>query len=342
MRLISIILLSLSLLTACSEEPAQTTKIYAFGTEIDISIYGEDKATFERTISQLEETFSEVNNLWHAWQPSVLTRINDAISTGTKIAVDDNVAGVISQARQLARDSHHLFNPAAGQLFTLWGYEQDNWFESRPPPAQAKINEWLAANPTMDDLVIDNGQLRSNNPMAKLGFGGFAKGYAVDAAINVLKAEAIDNAIINIGGDLRAIGQHGKRPWNIGIRHPRQDGVLASVTIKDDESVFSSGDYERYFEYQGKRYSHIMDPRTGYPADQAMSVTVIDNNAARADASATALFVAGDDWPKLAAKMGLKHVMLMTDEGILEMSPAMAQRVKLISYQDEPVLRDIP
>lgn len=342
MRLMSFILLSLFLLTACGEQPAKTTKIYAFGTEIDISIYGEEKATFERAVSQLEETFSDVNNLWHAWQPSVLTRINDAISTGASIAVDDNVAGVIGQAQQLARDSNHLFNPAAGQLFTMWGYEQDDWFESRPPPEQSEIDKWLATTPTMDDIVIENGQLHSINPMAKLGFGGFAKGYAVDAAINVLKAEAIDNAIINIGGDLRAIGQHGKRPWNIGIRHPRHDGVLASVTVNDDESVFSSGDYERYFEYQGKRYSHIIDPRTGYPADQAMSVTVIDNNAARADAAATALFVAGDDWPQLAAKLDLKHVMLMTDEGILEMSPAMAQRVKLISYQDEPVLRDIP
>ncbi len=342
MRLMSLILLSLCLLAACGEKPAQTAKIYAFGTEIDISIYGEDEATFERAVSQLEDTFSDVNNLWHAWQPSVLTRINDAISTGASIAVDDNVAGVIGQAQQLARDSNHLFNPAAGQLFTLWGYEQDDWFESRPPPAQTEIDAWLAANPTMDDIVIEKGQLHSINPMVKLGFGGFAKGYAVDAAIKVLKAENIDNAIVNIGGDLRAIGQHGNRPWNIGIRHPRQDGVLASVTVKDDESVFSSGDYERYFEYQGKRYPHIMDPRTGYPADQAMSVTVIDNNAARADASATALFVAGDDWPQLAAKLGLKHVMLMTDEGILEMSPAMAQRVKLISYQDEPVLRDIP
>ncbi len=342
MRLMRFILLSLFLLTACGEQPVRTTKIYAFGTEIDVSIYGEDEATFERAVGQLEDTFSDVNNLWHAWHPSVLTGINDAIAAGDSIAVDDNVIGVISQAQQLARDSNHLFNPAAGQLFTLWGYEQDDWFESRPPPEQSDIDKWLAANPTMDDIIIDNGQLHSINPIAKLGFGGFAKGYAVDAAIKVLKAEAIDNAIINIGGDLRAIGQHGKRPWNIGIRHPRQDGVLASVTVNDDESVFSSGDYERYFEYQGKRYSHIMDPRTGYPADHAMSVTVIDDNAARADASATALFVAGDDWPQLAAKMGLKHVMLMTHDGRLEMSPSMAERVKLISYQDEPVLRNIP
>lgn len=340
MRLISFILISLSLLTACGEQPAQTTKIYAFGTEIDISIHGEDEATFERVVSQLEDTFSGVNDLWHAWQPSVLTRINAAIAAGETITVDDNVATVIGQARELAQDSNHLFNPAAGQLFSLWGFEQDDWFTSRPPPTQTEINAWLAAAPTMDDIVIENGQLSSNNPMVKLGFGGFAKGYAVDAAIAVLKAENIQNAIINIGGDLRAIGQHGQRPWNIGIRHPRQDGVLASVTVRDDESVFSSGDYERYFEYQGRRYPHILDPRTGYPAEQAMSVTVIDNNAARADAAATALFVAGDNWPQLAAELGLQHVMLMNKNGILEMTPAMAERVKLISYQDEPVLRD--
>ena len=341
MRLIGLMLLSLGLLKACGEQPAQSTKIYAFGTEIDISIYGEDDEKFEHVIGQLEETFNGVNDLWHAWQPSILTKINDAIAAGENIAVDDNVATVIEQARQLADDSGHLFNPAAGKLFSLWGFEQDDWFESRPPPAQTEIDNWLTAQPTMDDIVIENGQLYSNNNMVKLGFGGFAKGYAVDAAIGVLQANDIHNAIINIGGDLRAIGQHGQRPWNIGIRHPRQDGVLASVQVHDNESVFSSGDYERYFEYEGERYPHILDPRTGYPANKAMSVTVIDTNAARADAAATALFVAGSDWPHVAAEMQLQHVMLMTADGVLEMSPAMAERVKLINYQDEPVLRDI-
>ena len=142
MRLIGFIILSISLLTACGEKTAQTAKIYAFGTEIDISIYGEDEATFEHAVSQLEDTFSGVNDLWHAWQPSILTDINDAIAAGDSIAIDDNVATVIKQARQLAHDSDHLFNPAAGQLFTLWGYEQDDWFESRPPPAQASASTW--------------------------------------------------------------------------------------------------------------------------------------------------------------------------------------------------------
>ncbi|AFJ03325.1 Thiamin biosynthesis lipoprotein ApbE [Methylophaga frappieri] len=340
MRLI-LLWVSLVLLTACQDSTTQQAKIFAFGTEIDISIYNEDRATFEQAITDLETTFTGVNDLWHAWQPSLLTEINAAIAAGEPIAVDENVAEVIAQAQALAKDSEQLFNPAAGQLFSLWGFEQDDWFSSRPPPQSSAINAWLAAAPDMTDIVIREDQLYSDNPMAKLGFGGFAKGYAVDAAIDLLKARQIDNAIVNIGGDLRAIGQHGRRAWNIGIRHPRQEGVLASVEVRHDESVFSSGDYERFFEYDGKRYSHILDPRSGYPADQAMSVTVIDNNAARADAAATALFVAGNDWPKLAAKMGLEAVMLVTASGQLELSPVMAERIKIINYDGEPRIRSI-
>lgn len=333
----------ISFLTACGEsDQALQAKFFAFGTEIDVSLYGIDEATAASTIDALEHSFSEVNDLWHAWQPSVLTQINDAIAAGESIAVDDNVATVILLAKKLAEESGQLFNPAAGNLFSLWGFEQDAWFESRPPPSQQAIDSWLAAHPTMEDISIENNRLSSKNPHAKLGFGGFAKGYAVDNAIAVLKQQGIENAVINIGGDLRAIGRHGQRPWIIGIRHPRQDGVLASVAVSGDESVFSSGDYERFFSYEGKRYPHILDPRTGYPANQAMSSTVIHQNASIADAAATAIFVAGSDWPNVAAAMGIDMVMLVTKDGVVEMSPAMQSRVKLTGYSDEPVIRDIP
>jgi len=338
-----LLVIGLSLLTACGDsDRALQAKFFAFGTEIDVSLYGVDEATAAKTIDALEQSFSDVNDLWHAWQPSVLTRINDAIAAGEPIDIDENVATVILLAQKLARESGQLFNPAAGNLFSLWGFEQDAWFESRPPPAQQDIDTWLKANPTMEDIVIENGQLSSKNPDVRLGFGGFAKGYAVDNAIAVLKQQGIENAVINIGGDLRAIGRHGKRPWIIGIRHPRHDQVLASIAVSGDESVFSSGDYERFFTYEGKRYPHILDPRTGYPADQAMSSTVIHKNASIADAAATAIFVAGSDWPSVAAEMGIEMVMLVTEDGEVEMSPAMQHRVKLTGHTGEPVIRDIP
>ena len=329
-------------LSACDSEPrARQAKFYAFGTQIDVSLYDVDEDTANKTIDVLEKSFSGVNTTWHAWQPSILTNINNAIDAGESIAIDDDVAQLIRLATQLANDSDNLFNPAAGKLFELWGFHQDNWFESHPPPSETEINLWRAKAPVMNDIVIDGNQLSSSNPMVKLGFGGFAKGFAVDAAIAALQQQGINDAIVNIGGDLRAIGSHGARPWVIGIRHPRQAGMIASIVLKGDESVFTSGDYERFFQYEGKRYPHIIDPRSGHPADQATSVTVLHSNASLADAAATALFVAGDDWPKIARSMGVEHVMLVRPDGKIEMSPKMTDRAKLISKQEPVIIRPL-
>lgn len=342
MKLIFPLILCLFLAACGNDDRARQAQFFAFGTDIDISLYGVDAETAERTSEALEQAFSAINDDWHAWQPSTLTRINEAIARGEPIAVRSEVAEVIGQAARYARDSQHLFNPAAGKLFELWGYHQDNWFESRPPPAQQDIERWLHAAPTMDNIHIENGMLRSDNAMVKLGFGAFAKGTAVDAAIDALRAMGIENALVNIGGDLRAIGRHGERPWLIGIRHPRKEHtMLASIAVADDESVFTSGDYERFFAYEGTRYPHILDPRTGYPAREAMSVTVIGQDAARADAAATALFVAGEDWPAIAASLGIDHVMLVCADGTVELSPAMNERVKLVDRSQTPRIREI-
>lgn len=343
MKLFPFLILITLLLSGCgNDDRARQAKFYAFGTEIDVSLYGVDAATADNTVSALEQSFSSINDNWHAWQPSTLTRINEAIAKGETISIQPDVAAVIDEAARYAKASQHLFNPAAGKLFELWGYHQDNWFDSRPPPVQEDINNWLAAAPSMDDIHIENNVLRSDNPMVKLGFGGFAKGTAVDTAIAALKQQGIENAIINIGGDLRAIGRHGDRPWRIGIRHPRQEGqMLASIDINDDESVFTSGDYERYFTYEGQRYPHILDPRTGYPARDNISVTVIHRQAALADAAATALVVAGDNWPEIAASLGIDHVMLMRADGQIEMTPAMTEQVRLSNPTIEPVIRQV-
>lgn len=342
MRFVPFLLLLTILLSACDNEPrARQAKFYAFGTEIDVSLYNVDESVASNTVELLEQSFSNVNNTWHAWQPSTLTDINHAISAGESITITDDVAQLINLATTLANSSQHLFNPAAGKLFELWGFHQDNWFESHPPPSESDINNWLAATPSMNDIHIKEGQLSSSNPMVKMGFGGFAKGFAVDAAITTLQQQGITDAIVNIGGDLRAIGSHGERPWIIGIRHPRQNGMLASIALQDNESVFTSGDYERFFQYEGKRYPHIIDPRTGQPADQATSVTVLHSNASIADAAATALFVAGDDWPNIARLMEIDHVMLIRPDGQIEMSPLMKDRVRLIDGHTPAIIRSI-
>jgi thiamine biosynthesis lipoprotein len=343
MKIITLLLIYLSLLlTGCDNEPAtRQATFFAFGTEIDVSLYDVDQQTASSTVKALETAFSNVNNDWHAWQPSTLTNINQAISNGGSIKISPEVTELILFAKQLAQDSQHLFNPAAGKLFEIWGFHQDNWYNSHPPPTQQELENWLAKSPSMDDIHIDNGELSSTNRAVKLGFGAFAKGVAVDTAIEALKKHNINNAIINIDGDLRAIGSHGKRPWIIGIPHPRHQRIIASVAIKQDESVFTSADYKRFFLYEGKRYTHIIDPRTAYPAEYATSVTVLHNNASIADVAATALFVAGDDWPNIAKSMGIDYVMLVRSDGNIEMSPKMKERTRLSDENKQAIIREI-
>jgi thiamine biosynthesis lipoprotein len=150
----------------------------------------------------------------------------------------------------------------------------------------------------------------------------------------------IKNAIINAGGDLRAIGlRETGEPWKIAIRHPDGESIIGSLEISGDASVFTSGGYERNFTWEGKRYHHIIDPRTGYPAVGTASVTVIHDDSTTADAAATALFVAGPgEWHRIARKMGIRFVLLITENGELQMNPAMRARLKLVDEASQKIV----
>ena len=233
--------------------------------------------------------------------PSELTRLNAALAAGDTAEVTPETAALLQRAQDFAAESGQRFNPAIGRLIALWGFQGDNP-PLGPPPPQTEIDALLAAAPDMDALRIEGTRIGSSNPAVQIDLGGFAKGYAVDRAMAALRALGIDNAIVNAGGDLRAVGRHGDRPWRIGIRQPVNDGgIIASLETHGDESVFTSGGYERFFDYEGRRDHHIIEPHDGYPLRHTLSVTVIDDEATAADAAITALFIAGPEagrrWP---------------------------------------------
>ncbi len=164
----------------------------------------------------------------------------------------------------------------------------------------------------------------------EIDLGAYAKGYALNLAIQQLRANGFQHAIVNAGGDLCAAGRHGARPWRVGIRHPQGEGVIASLELSGEECVLTSGNYERYREHEGIRYSHIIDPRSGYPVEHITSATVISSDGALADAAATALSVAGPDaWQRIARQMGVDQVMLVDESGQVYLTPAMQARIRL-------------
>ena len=332
-------LLAIQLL-GCDEPPRlREERIQVFGTWVDLALWGVDDATAARAIRVIQGDLGDLHTRWHAWQPGELTRINAAIAAGEPVLVADTVRPVLERARALSLQSADLFNPAIGRLVALWGFHADAPAKRAPPPAEA-ITALVATGPSMADLSFDGSELRSRNPAVQLDLGAFAKGYGVDIAIGRLHDLGIRNAMVNAGGDLRVLGRRGDRPWRVGIRAPA-GGLLAAVEVADGESVFTSGTYERQFEHAGVRYHHIIDPRTGYPARGLSSVTVIGRDGAEADAAATALLVAGRDWPRTARALGVSAVLAIDEQGTLQATPAMASRLQFLE-QPAPTLGIVP
>ncbi len=337
------------MLSACQppDEPSKKQpekqhnySIFAFGTLIDITLYSSDANTAGSAFEQLQKDFDRYHQNWSPWTNGDLAQINKKIAENKPANIPPGLAPIIMESMELSQQSNHYYNPSIGKLINLWQFHryQDSDIE---PPADKDIQPLIAQKPRMSNLSINSdNQLISSNPAVSLNFGAFAKGYAIALALKKLQTLGIQNAVINAGGDLSVIGQHAgqhagqydMRPWNIGIRDPRNDTLLASIEVADNESVFTSGDYERVYHYKGKRFHHILDPRTGYPTHDAQSVTVIHSDAGRADAAATAIFVAGShDWKKIAKKMGIRYVMLIDANNNIHMTTAMQTRVKFLN-----------
>lgn len=318
-------------ITACQNpQPEQFHHtLFTFGTLLDITLSDISPELADSTFDLLDKDYQAYHDSWTPWQKSNLSNINTAIRENKTIIPAPDILPMIQQAITLSRQSENLFNPAIGNLINLWQFHKHEDPDIRPPDA-IEIKKLLDAHPVMSDLRFEGNYLSSSNPAIQLNFGAFAKGYAIDLSFTKLRQLGIKNAIINAGGDLRVSGKHGTRLWNIGIKHPRSDDIIATIEARDGESVFTSGDYERYYIHEGNRYHHILDSETGYPTKGTSSVTVIHDNASIADAAATAMLVAGPKkWHEIAKNMGITYVMLIEEHGTIHMNPKMAERIKL-------------
>ncbi|MCW8943853.1 MAG: FAD:protein FMN transferase [Sedimenticola sp.] len=324
------LLLVVLLLIGCdTTPPLYKGKFLAFGTLVDITIAGVEQQDAQSATDVIEEDFKRMHRSWHAWDPGPLGRVNRLIQTGATFSTPPSVLPLILRGKRLSEQSDGLFNPAIGQLIDAWGFHRNDPAGNRPP-SQEQIKVLVSQAPSMNDLQIEGIQIHSTNTAVKLDFGAFGKGYGIDLAVEHLKEMGIKNAILNAGGDLRAIGSRNGQPWRIAIRHPSGEGVLGVIQTRGSESIFTSGDYERNFTWEDKRYHHIIDPRTGYPSTGTKSVTVIHQDATVADAAATALFIAGPSrWFEIAKRMELGYVLLVDSENTIHMNPAMQKRVEL-------------
>jgi len=341
MRLtLPLLVLSVLLVTGC-KQPARDVyrqQLFAFGTLIEITLYGVEEDRARRAVQAVDAMYQRQHRDWHAWQHGLLTDLNQAIATGKSIRTDPSIINLIQLGQGFEHSSGGLFNPAIGNLLMLWGFQQDDAAQG-PPPSEKDIRRWLDSAPSSLQVQFEGQLVRSSNPAVSLDFGGFAKGYSVGKAVEMLQQRGIDNLIVNAGGDLCVRGKRGDRPWRVGIRQPDSSGILASIELEGSGCIFTSGNYERFYDYNGRRYHHILDPRSGYPAVKTVSVTVMAEDPTLADAAATALFVAGpDNWEEVASRMDIQDVLLIDERNVAQLTPALAERVH---FEQQPAAIEI-
>jgi len=337
------LILAFLFLAGCSsKEPLYNTQSYVFGTLVDITIYGESEAKAQALSNEIIRNFQSLHNRLHAWHPSELKTINHAFSQGkTPAVIQPDVAMMIADATKLSIQSQGAFNPAIGKLIETWGFHHDEFKPIRID--KNKITSLVQANPQMTDIIVENGKVFSKNPDVQLDLGGYAKGYALDLAVDYLRKQGVKNALINIGGNIIALGKHGDKPWRVGIQHPRKPNAIAMLDLESGWAIGTSGDYQRYFELKDKRYCHIINPATGYPIQGVQAVTVLippqSGAGTLSDVVSKPIFIAKPEARAETAKtMGVENYLVIESAHKIIVSQRIANR---LTWLDKDVAKHV-
>ncbi len=291
-----ILLAGLFILSGCGKTGLYERTELMMGTVVKISVADRDKTSF-RINRAVEKAFSrmrEVSNSMSAYSSnSELNRINES-GPGRMVRVSDELLEVVRTSIGISNISSGAFDITAGPLVELWGFGLSDGAKEAPSSKQI---EAILPLVNYRNIIIDeqDKKIGLEKPGMKIDLSGIAKGYAVDKAIEALREEGIENAIVDAGGDLYCLGTgFDQTPWVIGVKNPRRPGkVIARFKLRD-RACATSGDYENFFIIDGERFSHLIDSRTGRPVQNGLvSATVLAPTCLEADGLATAIFVLG-------------------------------------------------
>lgn len=259
------------------------------GTQVRVEVYVRDQNIDAHDL--MAQVMSEMHRIDHAFSPfkqdSELSRLNALASLGW-VVVSDEMLDLLAKSAQISQLSSGAFDITYASVGRYYDYRQAKVPDSATIQLAVKSINYRY-------VVIDAeaSRVRFNHKDVYVDLGGIAKGHAVDRGIQILQVAGVTQASVSAGGDSRIIGDRDGKPWTVGIKHPRKENEMSALLPLIDTAVSTSGDYERYFEKNGIRYHHILDPKTGRSAYGSWSVTILGPQAVFTDALSTAVFVLG-------------------------------------------------
>lgn len=279
------------------------------GSLCELRLYAATPGVAREALVAARASIDRLEQRYTRYKPDSLTaHINAAAGTRERIEVDAETAGLLDYAAQAYAQSGGRFDPTSGVLRRAWD------FRSGRLPAQAEIDALLPLV-GWPQVEWERPFLRLPRAGMELDFGGFVKEYAADAAAQACRERGITHGLVELGGDIRVIGPHPDgKPWRVGVRHPRDPSrVLAAVDL-DSGGIASSGDYERFMIVEGRRYSHILDPRTGWPAQGLAAVSVLAPSCLVAGTASTIAMLQGVEGIGWLRELGLRYLAVTAAE----------------------------
>ncbi|MGI5309364.1 FAD:protein FMN transferase [Rheinheimera sp. WS51] len=257
------------------------------GTSAYVEFYSQDSDTAAQLIQQVQAEFERINQLMSPYiATSELSRLNTLAAT-ENITVSTELFQLLSRATDISNQTAGAFDITFASIGFYYDYRQ----HKKPDPKVLQQAKQLINYKSV--LLLADNKVRYAKPGVKVDLGGIAKGYAVEQASLLLAKAGIQHALITAGGDTRLLGDKRGLPWQVAIKHPRQDDRFAAQLPLMDTAISTSGDYERFFIEDGIRYHHIIDPSTGKSSTGLLSVSVIGADTTYTDALSTSLFVLG-------------------------------------------------
>ncbi len=324
-------------LLSCKGQQRQDIKETRFllGTIVEFTVFSDNETQALQAISQAAEVMQGVENKFttHGEVSNTVQNFNRA-KAGEKVQLDVEVERLLLQAIAIHAQTSGSFDPTLGELNSLWGFSSEN--KPSKPLSRESIAKCLSRSGTHNIQQLGPQQWLKSSDDLQLDFGAIAKGLAIDKGVASLAKSGVKHAIINAGGDMRILGDHGGKPWKVAVRHPRLNSPLGWFEVERDMSIVTSGDYERFFFYQGRRYHHVLDPQTGLPATSSMSVTVTAPTAEQADALSTAMFVLGYEKGKAVIEAIPDVEAIWVDENQnLSMSSGLAETFNIYATNNQ-------
>jgi len=298
------------------------------GTAITVELWTEDTARGKALSAAVMREMHRIDDLMSSYKPeSELSRVNAGAAQGP-VRVGGELLQLVTRAQEFSTMTRGAFDITYASAGQYYDYRKGN------RPTEEQLAQIL---PAIDyhhvKVDTEKSTITFTHPGVRIDLGGIAKGYAVDRSITILQQAGIDQALVSAGGDTRVIGERWGRAWKVGIRDPRnREGVVAMIPL-EDLAISTSGDYERYFEEDGVRYHHILNPGTGKSSQAVHSASVIGDTATTTDALSTSIFVLGvASGLQLVNSLPDIEAVIIDNQGKMHFSSGLAQHSPANTY----------